>query len=107
MFAVAAAGCVLLIRISEQMGGGQLAWTMGWIIAHILLRALLVLSATLQTHLHRSFPFNDIVNPLLLNAAVWMFAIAAATRYQVGVTAARRAAEWGVRLDALPADAAA
>jgi hypothetical protein len=96
MFAVAAAGCVLLMRISKQMGGGKLAIAMGWIIAHIVLRAVLVLSTALQAHLHKSLPFSDFLSPLLSLAAIWMFAMAAASRYQVSGTAAQQAAKWGV-----------
>ncbi len=96
MFVVAAAGCVLLKRISKQMGGGKLAVAMGWIIAHIVLRAVLVLSTALQAHLHRSFPFNDFLSSLVSAAAIWMFAMAAASRYQVSATAVRQAAKWGV-----------
>jgi hypothetical protein len=96
MFAVAAAGCVLLMRISKQMGGGKLAVAMGWIIAHIVLRAALVLSTAVQAHLHKSLPFNDFVVFVISTAAIWMFAMAAASRYQVSLTAAQEAARWGV-----------
>jgi magnesium-transporting ATPase (P-type) len=96
MFAVAAAGCVLLMRISKQMGGGKLAIAMGWIIAHIVLRAVLVLSSALQAHLHKSLPFSDLLTTLVSTAAIWMFAMAAASRYQVSLTAAQQAARWGV-----------
>jgi hypothetical protein len=96
MFAVAAAGCVLLMRISQQMGGGKLAIAMGWIIAHIVLRAVLVLSTALQVHLHKSLPFSDFLFTILSAAAIWMFAMAAASRYQVSLTAAQQAARWGV-----------
>ena len=96
MFAVAAAGCVLLMRISKQMGGGKLAIAMGWIIAHIVLRAILVLATALQAHLNKSLPFNDFPFPILSTVAIWMFAMAAASRYQVSLTAAQHAAKWGV-----------
>jgi hypothetical protein len=96
MFAVAAAGCVLLMRISKQMGGGKLAVAMGWIIAHIVLRAALVLSTAMQAHLHKSLPFSEILFFVLSTAAIWMFAMAAASRYQVSLTAAQQAARWGV-----------
>jgi hypothetical protein len=96
MFAVAAAGCVLLMRISKQMGGGKLAVAMGWIIAHIVLRAALVLLTTLQAHLHKSLPFSDFLFFNVSSAPIWMFAMAAASRYQVSLTAARQAARWGV-----------
>lgn len=96
MFAVAAAGCVLLMRISKQMGGGKLAIAMGWIIAHIVLRAILVLSSALQAHLHKSLPFSDFLSSVMSIAAIWMFAMAAASRYQVSLTAVRQAAKWGV-----------
>jgi hypothetical protein len=95
-FAVAAAGSVLLLRISKQMGGGKLAVAMGWIIAHIVLRAALVLSTTLQAHLHKSLPLSDFLFFILSTAAIWMFAMAAASRYQVTLTAAQQAARWGV-----------
>ncbi len=96
MFAVAAAGCVLLMRISKQMGGGKLAVAMGWIIAHIVLRAALVLSTTLQAHLNKSLPFSDFMFFVISTWAIWMFAMAAASRYQVSLTAAQQAARWGV-----------
>ncbi len=96
VFVVAAAGCVLLRRIAQQMGGGKLALAMGWIIAHIVLRAVLVLFAAWQVHLHKSLPFSEFVSPLALNGAIWMFALAAASRYEVSQTAARQAAKWGV-----------
>jgi hypothetical protein len=96
MFAVAAAGCVLLMRISKQMGGGKLAIAMGWIIAHIMLRAVLVLATALQAHLHKSLPFSDFLFSVISTAAIWMFAMAAASRYQVSLTAAQQAAKWGV-----------
>ena len=96
MFVAAAAGCVLLRQIAKQMGGGKLAAAMGWIIAHILLRAVLVLSTALQVHLHKSVPFSEFLFPFLLNAAIWMFAIAAASRYEVSRTAERHAAKWGI-----------
>lgn len=96
MFAVAAAGCVLLRRISKQMGGGKLATAMGWIIAHIVLRAVMVLATALQVHLNKSLPFNEFLFPVFSSVAIWMFAMAAASRYQVSMTAARQAAKWGV-----------
>jgi|HubBroStandDraft_4_1064222.scaffolds.fasta_scaffold133512_2 hypothetical protein len=96
MFAIAAAGCVLLMRISKQMGGGKLAIAMGWIIAHIVLRAALVLATAWQAHLNKSLPSVNLTFLLLSNAAIWMFAMAAASRYQVSVTAAQQAAKWGV-----------
>jgi hypothetical protein len=96
VFVVAAAGCVLLRRIAQQMGGGKLAIAMGWIIAHIVLRAVLVLLAALQVHLHKSLAFSEFLSPLALNLAIWMFALAAASRYEVSQTAARQAAKWGV-----------
>ena len=95
-FAVAAAGSVLLLRISKQMGGGKLAVAMGWIIAHIVLRAALVLSTTLQAHLNKSLPFSDFMFFVISTWAIWMFAMAAASRYQVSLTAAQQAARWGV-----------
>ena len=95
VFVVAAAGCVLLRRIAQQMGGGKLASAMGWIIAHIVLRAVLVLVAALQVRLHKSLPLSELL-PLVSNAAIWMFALAAASRYEVSQTAARHAAKWGV-----------
>jgi hypothetical protein len=107
IFAVAAAGCVLLMRISKQMGGGKLAIAMGWIIAHILLRAALVLSTALQAHLNKSFVVSDFLSPLVSNAAIWRFTLAAASRYQVRVTATRQAAEWGVAGSGPPVDATA
>lgn len=99
MFAVAAAGCVLLMRISKQMGGGKLAVAMGWIIAHIVLRAILVLATAVQAHLNKSFPFNDFLFPIVSTVAIWMFAMAASSRYQVSPTAAQQAAKWGVVTD--------
>jgi hypothetical protein len=99
MFAVAAAGCVLLMRISQQMGGGKLAIAMGWIIAHIVLRAALVLASAWQVHLNKSLPAINLTFQLLSNAAIWMFAMAAASRYQVSLTAAQQAAKWGVVSD--------
>jgi len=96
MFAVAAAGCVMLMRISKQMGGGKLAIAMGWIIAHIVLRAALVLATAWQVHLNKSLPSIDLTFLLVSNAAIWMFALAAASRFQVSLTAARQAAKWGV-----------
>jgi len=99
MFAVAAAGCVLLMRISKQMGGGKLAIAMGWIIAHIMLRAVLVLATALQVHLHKSLPLSDFLFSVVSTAAIWMFALAAASRYQVSLTAAQEAAKWGVVSD--------
>ena len=78
------------------MGGGKLAIAMGWIIGHIVLRAVLVLSTALQVHLGKSLPFSEFLFPLASNAAIWMFALAAASRYQVSLTAARHAARWGI-----------
>jgi hypothetical protein len=106
MFAVAAAGCVLLMRISKQMGGGKLAVAMGWIIAHIVLRAALVLSTTLQAHLNKSLPFSDFLLFVISTAAIWMFPMAAASRYQVSLTAAQQAARWGVVNDSQLIDVA-
>jgi hypothetical protein len=99
MFAVAGVGCVLLQRISKQMGGGKLATAMGWIIAHIVLRAASVLWSAVQAHLHKSFSLSDFFTSLVSIAAIWMFALAAASRYQVSATAARQAARWGVGTD--------
>jgi hypothetical protein len=106
MFAVAAAGCVLLMRISKQMGGGKLAIAMGWIIAHIMLRAVLVLATALQAHLHKSLPFSDFLFSVVSTAAIWMFAMAAASRHQVSLTAAQQAAKWGVVSDGRLVDVA-
>lgn len=94
IFAVAAGGCVLLMRISKQMGGGKLAIAMGWIIAHIVLRSILVLTTAAQTHWHKSLPFSEFLFFFISTAAIWMFAIAAASRYQLTVTAAQQAAKW-------------
>jgi hypothetical protein len=79
---------------------------MGWIIAHIMLRAVLVLATALQAHLHKSLPFSDFLFSVVSTAAIWMFAMAAASRHQVSLTAAQQAAKWGVVSDGRLVDVA-
>ncbi|MEO7142119.1 MAG: hypothetical protein ABI165_01310 [Bryobacteraceae bacterium] len=107
MFAVAAAGSIVLFRIGKQMGGGHLARAMGWIIAHILLRAILVLATAVEAHLHLKSVHIDFVHTFLGIAASWMFALAASSRGQVTHTAVEQAAKWGVTAGSPPVDAIA
>lgn len=99
MFAIAAAGGVVLLRIGKQMGGGQLAMSMAWLIGHIVIRAVLVLASAVEAHLHLLFPAIGSLHTVVGLGASWMFTIAAGYRYQVTRTAAQQAAEWGIQVD--------
>lgn len=96
MFAIAAAGSIVLFRIGKEMGGGHLAVAMAWIIAHIVVRAALVLASAIEVHQHWESAGITFFHTLLSLAASWMFAFAAASRRQLKHTAAEQAAQWGV-----------
>lgn len=100
LFTIVGAGAIVLFRLGKQMGGGRLAEAMGWLIAHIVVRALLVLLGAIQAHL--AVPsFIGSVELLAFQSTPWMFAIAAACRYQLKFDASREAARWGVHWNAL------
>jgi hypothetical protein len=88
-----ASGSILLIRLSEQMGGGRLAITMRLIIAHIMLRGILVLATVVENHLHWQ-PF--LLQYLLSMSAPWLFTLAASYRLQVVRSAQKQASLWGI-----------
>jgi hypothetical protein len=88
-----ASGSILLIRLSEQMGGGRLAITMRLIIAHMMLRGILVLATVLEIHLHRQ-PF--LLQHLLSMSAPWLFTLAASYRLEVVRSAQKQASLWGI-----------
>jgi hypothetical protein len=96
MFAIAAAGSIVLFRIGRQMGGGHLAVAMAWIIAHIVVRAALVLASAIEAHFQWGSPAITFFHTFLSLGASWMFAFAAASRYQLTRTASEQAAQWGV-----------
>lgn len=100
LFTVVGAGAIVLLRLGKQMGGGRLAEAMGWIIAHIVVRALLVLAAAIQVHVAAGSALA-LAEMLAYQCTPWMFAIAAACRYQLKFTASRQAARWGVNWNVL------
>ena len=93
-FCVTAAGAVVLLRLSNQMGGGQLAAAMIWIIVHIGTRAALVLVGPFEAHL--AFVPHLKFIALIYDCAPWMFTMAAACRYRLTACAAEQIAVWGV-----------
>ncbi|MGH9665304.1 MAG: hypothetical protein ACRD9L_12855 [Bryobacteraceae bacterium] len=107
MFSVAAAGSIVLFRIGKQMGGGHLALAMAWIIAHVVVRAGLVLASAIEVHLHLGSPAIGVLHTFLGLGASWMFAFAAASRYQLTRTASEQAAQWGIKASRDPMDAVA
>jgi hypothetical protein len=93
-----ASGSILLIRLTEQMGGGRLAITLRLITAHIVLRGFLVLAAVLENHFHWE-PL--LMQHLLSMSAPWLFALAASYRVEVAHSARQQASLWGIsELDA-------
>lgn len=96
MFGVTVGGAILLMRLSEQMGGGQLANAMRCITAHIFIRTLLVLSGAIEAYFHLHL-FT--VHVFVGMTTPWIFAIAAALRRQVAVSAAKQASLCGIDPD--------
>ena len=94
-FCVTAAGAIVLLRLSNQMGGGQLAAAMVWIIVHIGTRAALVLVGPFEGHL-AFVPHLKFIESVIYDCTPWMFAMAAACRYQLTANATDQVAEWGV-----------
>lgn len=105
MFSIAAAGSIVLFRIGKQMGGGHLAVAMAWIIAHIVVRAALVLASAIEVHQRWGSPAITFFHTFLSLGASWMFAFAAANRRQLTRTASAQAAQWGVTTSVTQMDA--
>jgi hypothetical protein len=97
LLAVAAALSILLYRLSLQMGGGQLAIAMRCLIAHIIVRALLVfVSMILLPGLFR-IDRENVVTMFLYQGTPWLFTLAAVYRYQLAPNATRHVAAWRAR----------
>ncbi len=81
-FCVTAAGAIVLLRLSRQMQGGQLALSMAWIIVHIGTRALLVAVVPFEGNL-TAVPHLKFLESLVYESTPWMFTVAAACRYHL------------------------
>jgi hypothetical protein len=93
--AIAAAGAIVLLRFSRQMGGGQLALAMGWLIAHIATRCLLIAVGPFESHL-TLVPHLKMLEAALYDSTPWMFAVSAAYRMELMAHATEQAAGWGI-----------
>jgi hypothetical protein len=96
-FCISAAGAIVLLRVSKQMGGGQLAAAMICLILHIGLRAALVLLGPFESQL-AFIPHIKFIESMLYDCAPWIFAMAAACRYQLAADATEQLAGWGLDL---------
>ena len=94
-FAIAAAGAVVLHRFAQQMGGGQLALAMEWLIAHVTTRAALIVLLVIRVRL--AIPHTSLIENIIYDCTPWMFVTAAAYRHGIALTANRQATEWGAQ----------
>ncbi len=105
LLAVPALLAVVLHRIRQEMGGGQLAVVFRLLIAFLLLR-LIALSASV-TAMHVEFPVLAAIGEASGAAAVWLFPMAALRRWQMTVSASELARRYesdpGAELEQLAA----
>ncbi|HWD98776.1 MAG TPA: hypothetical protein VG345_07055 [Bryobacteraceae bacterium] len=105
LLAVPAVLAVVLHRIRQEMGGGQMAVAFRLLIAFLLLR-LVALSASV-TGIRTDFPILSAIGQAGGAAAIWLFPMAALKRWQMTVAASELARRYesnpGAELEQLAA----
>jgi hypothetical protein len=105
LLAVPALLAVVLHRIRQEMGGGQMALAFRLLIAFLLLR-LVALSASV-TAIRTDFPVLSAIGQAGGAAAIWLFPMAALKRWQMTVAASELARRYesnpGAELEQLAA----